>query len=89
MTFKFYGETVSLTIFQIETTPIIIPIIPIPIAKIRKFFFSFIFYFNEYTLIIDKVPSIASSSLTVSVAWLGKKLRTLEFCKLLIFPPNI
>ncbi len=86
---KIYGFNTSFNIFQIVILPIIIPTIPTPIAKIRKFFFSGIFYPALNALMIDNVPSNASSSRTVSVAWFGKKFKVFEFCKLLIFPPRI
>ena len=85
-----YGFVISFIIFQIVMPPIMIPMTPTPMAKIRKFFFSRNFFYPAvYALIIDNVPSNASSNLTVSVAWFGKKFNVFEFCKLLIFPPRI
>ena len=63
-----YGLITSSIIFQIVIPPIITPITPIPIAKNKKFFFSGNVHPTLYALIIDNVPSKASSSLTVSVA---------------------
>jgi hypothetical protein len=40
---NFYGFRTSFSIFQIVYPPIMTPITPIPIAKIKKFFFSGIF----------------------------------------------
>ena len=67
MTKLSYFKT-SEIIFQIVIPPITTPITPIPIANIRKFFLSAIFYSYFWALIIANVPSNASSKRTVSVA---------------------
>lgn len=55
--------------FHIVIAPMITPITPNPIAKIKKFRFSAITnYPMLYALIMDSVPSKASSRRTVSVA---------------------
>ena len=38
---------------------------------------------------IERHPNMASSILTVSVPWSGKKFTLREFCKLFIFLPSI
>ena len=54
--------------FQMVMPPMMTPIAPIPIASIKKFFLSAIYYCVFCVLIIANVPSIASSNRTVSVA---------------------
>ena len=85
---QYYGCNSLSATLHILYAPMIIPSIPTPIAKIKKFFFS-MYTPHCGTFSIDSVPSIASSNLTVSVACSGKKFNTFAFGILLRFLPKI
>ena len=63
-----YGSSIFEIILKIVIEPINIPAAPNPMAKIKNFFFSIIYYHMLFAFIIARVPSSASSKRTVSVA---------------------